>query len=31
MDMAISSENTFVPDYSKVSQVDSTEASAFIG
>jgi glutamate synthase domain-containing protein 2 len=30
MDMAISSENTFVPDYSKVSQVDSTEASAFI-
>jgi glutamate synthase domain-containing protein 2 len=31
MDMAISSEETFVPDYSKVSQVDSTEASAFIG
>jgi glutamate synthase domain-containing protein 2 len=31
MDMAISSENTFVPDYSKVSQVASTEASAFVG
>jgi len=31
MDMAYSSENTFVPDYSKVSRVDSTEASAYVG
>jgi len=31
MDMAISSANTFVPDYNKVSQVDSTEASAYVG
>jgi glutamate synthase domain-containing protein 2 len=31
LDMAISSENTFVPDYTKVSQVASTEASAFVG
>jgi glutamate synthase domain-containing protein 2 len=30
LDMAISSEKTFVPDYNKVSQVDSTEASAYV-
>jgi glutamate synthase domain-containing protein 2 len=31
MDMAISSAGTFVPDYSKVSPVDATEASAYTG
>jgi len=30
MDMAISSENTFVPDYSRVSQVNSESASAYV-
>lgn len=31
MDMTISSENTFVPDYSKVSSVSTEDASAFVG
>jgi glutamate synthase domain-containing protein 2 len=31
MDMAISSADNFVPDYTKISQVDTTEASAFVG
>ena len=31
MDMTISSENTFVPDYSKVSSVSSEDASAYVG
>ena len=31
LDMVISSEDTFVPDYSKVSSVSSTEASAYVG
>jgi len=31
LDMAISSETTFVPNYNLVSQVDSTEASAYVG
>ncbi|WP_158994811.1 FMN-binding glutamate synthase family protein [Mucilaginibacter sp. L196] len=31
LDMAISSETTFVPNYTLVSQVDSTEASAYVG
>jgi glutamate synthase domain-containing protein 2 len=30
MDMAISNADNFVPDYSKVSQVDITEASAYV-
>jgi hypothetical protein len=31
MDMAISSAESFVPDYNKVSAVDSVEASAYMG
>jgi len=31
MDMAISSENTFVPDYSNISTVSSEDASAYMG
>jgi glutamate synthase domain-containing protein 2 len=31
MDMAISSAESFIPDYNKVSQVDITEASAYVG
>jgi hypothetical protein len=31
MDMAISSENSFVPDYNKVSSVNSEDASAYVG
>src|ERR1700761_4303189 len=30
-DMAISTAESFIPDYSKVSQVDTTEASAYVG
>ena len=31
LDMAISSAESFVPDYSKVSPVDTSEASAYVG
>jgi hypothetical protein len=31
MDMAISSAESFIPDYSKVSQVDTAEASPYVG
>lgn len=31
LDMAISSAESFIPDYSKVSQVDTAEASAYVG
>lgn len=31
LDMAISSAESFIPDYSKVSQVDTNEASAYVG
>jgi len=31
LDMVISSEDTFVPDYSKLASVNSTEASAYVG